>query len=120
MAVAKLSFDDPAKLSTVDLFRHVGITRQREGEDERLTITMKNPLAKQLKDEGKPGPEIRLVLPGKVLEANRNATIDGNRVAWRFTLPEFFKQSVVDLTARYRVPAAGEPTPGGQPTREDK
>ena len=103
-ATAKLSFDDPAKLSTLEMFRSVKITRQREKDEERVTITVKNQ-GTPVKDEGKPGPRIHLTLPGKVLQANRGATVDGNSVTWRFGLAEFVNQREVEITARYLVPA---------------
>src|SRR5207244_1412396 len=113
MATAKLSFDDPAKLTTVDMFRTVRIDRHREGEEERITITLTNAINKEVKEEGKPGPKFTFHLPGKVLEANRNATIDGNTVTWRFTLAELLNQKPVDLTMRYQVPSTGEAAPAG-------
>jgi hypothetical protein len=43
-----------------------------------------------------------------VLEANRNATIDGNKLTWRFGLAEFLREKTIELTARYRVPASAD------------
>jgi len=112
-AVAKLSFDDPAKLKTVTMLRDVGIERHREGDEERLTVTLTNDIPKELKEEGKPGPKFTFKLPGKVLEANRNATVEGDTVSWHFTLAEYVNQKTVDLTARYQVTPAGRPAPAG-------
>src|SRR5262249_6457062 len=78
-------------------------------EEERLTITMTNPNAKESKDRGKPGPRINITLPGKVLEANRNATVDGDRVSWSFGLVDFFREKTIELTARYQVAANDQP-----------
>ena len=123
MATAKLSFDDPAKLTTVDMFRTIRIDRHREGGEEQTTITFTNAISKEMKDEGKPGPKFTFHVPGKVLEANRNATIDGNTVSWRFGLAEFVNQKTVDLKMRYQVPSTGEaapPAPAGKPAGGDQ
>jgi hypothetical protein len=123
MATAKLSFDDPAKLTTADMFRTVKIDRHREGGEERLTITLTNAFNKEVKEEGKPGPKFTFHLPGKVLEANRNATIDGSTVSWHFTLAEFVNQKTVDLMMRYQVPSTGDAAPAGaasKPAAGDK
>lgn len=112
-AVAKLSFDDPAKMSTLEIFRGVSIKRERDGEEERLTITRTNPDAKEGKDQGQPGPKINLTLPGKVLEANRNAKVDANHVAWSFGLAGFLEEKTIVLTARYLVSPA-EPMPSAE------
>lgn len=113
-AVARLAFEDPAKLSTLEMLRSLKVVRQREGDEERLTITVTN-TTKAIQDEGKPGPRIHLTLPGKVLEANRNATIEATRVTWRFGLAEFINQKTVDLTARYLVSSAARPAPAATP-----
>jgi len=112
-ATAKVSFDDPQKLKTVDMFRSVGIERHREGTEETLTITLTNVINKEMKEEGKPGPKLTFHLPGKVLEANRNATVDGDTATWSFKLAEYVNQKTVDLKARYQVPAAAEGAPSG-------
>jgi hypothetical protein len=104
-ATARLTFDDPAKLSAVELFRSAAISRRREGDEERLLIAITSKVT-TIKDEAKPGPRITITLPGPVLEANHNATIDGNRLTWRFGLAEFLRERTIELTARYPVPAS--------------
>ena len=59
-------------------------------------VTLTNTFDKEMKEEGKPGPKFTFRLPGKVLEANRNAVVEGNSVTWRFTLAEFVNQKTVD------------------------
>ncbi len=110
-ATAKLTFDDPAKLTTVDVL-HIGtLDRRREGDVEHLAIRIANPEPRPFDDQGKPGPRIRITLPGPVLEANRNATVDGNTVGWRFGLAEFLRDRVVELTASYRIRAPATDAP---------
>jgi hypothetical protein len=104
-ATAKLTFDDPAKLTTVDVLRLAALERRREGDVEHLTIRINNPEPHDFDDKGKAGPRVHLTLPGTVVEANHNATVDGKTVAWRFGLAEFLHDRVVELTASYRMPA---------------
>src|SRR5262249_61950651 len=107
-ATANLAFADPTELSTVEMFRAVSISRRREGNEERLAITITNEKVADVKDETRPGPRITITLPGAVLERNRNATIDGSKVTWRLGLAEFVREKTVELTARYRVPAGAD------------
>ena len=106
MVAAKLSFDDPAKLSSVDLFRNATIKRTRSGEEEKLTVTLTNPTTGNAKEEGKPGPKISVTFPGKVLEAGRNGVIDGSKVTWSISLVDYFNEKSIELMARYQVAAA--------------
>ena len=117
-ATAKVSFDDTAKLPKIDVLHLTGLERRRDGDVERVTIRIGNPESHDFNDQGKPGPHIRITLPGPIVEANRSATVDGNTVAWRFGLGEFLKERVVELTASYRVPSpAPEATPkDGEPS----
>jgi hypothetical protein len=115
MVVAKLSFADPAKLSSMPLFRDAKIARQREGKEERLTITMTNVKPQDAKDQGKPGPRISITLPGKVIEASRNATIAGNKVTWSIPLVEYFRSKTIELMARYEVAGTDQPAAEGKP-----
>jgi hypothetical protein len=108
-ARVKLSLADAAKLSTAEMFRGVTVTRMRTGEEERLTIRVVNPVSKQIEDDGRPGPKISLTLPGKVLEANRGARFEENRVTWQFSLADYVKDKTTELTARYTVPADATP-----------
>jgi hypothetical protein len=115
---AKLSFDDPAKLSTLEYFQRVRIKRQRQADEERLVIMHRNRNPAAVKDQGKPGPRINLTLPGKVRSANRGATVDGNRVTWSIKLVDLLKEKTLVLKARYRIspeqaPAAEVPKESG-------
>lgn len=116
MIEGKLSFTDPVKLSSLQMFRNAKITRQRDGKEERLTITITNEHPKESKDDGKPGPRIGITFPGKVVEANRKATVDGNRATWNVTLVDYFKEKTIELTARYEIPA-DQPS-GDTPSKE--
>jgi hypothetical protein len=103
-AVLNATFDDATKLSTAEGFKTVSVTRTREGSEERLTVKITNPVHAVVKDEGKPGMKISLALPGKVLETNHNGTIAEDRVTWSFTLAEWVKDEVVEMTVRYAAP----------------
>jgi hypothetical protein len=105
-AVVEAAVDDVTKLNTIQLFGNVVFARSIEDGDERLTATFTNPMPRTMKDEGKPGPEINVTLPGPVREANWNATVSGDHVRWAFSLVEFVKQPRIDLSVRYARPAA--------------
>lgn len=107
-AVVKVSFDDATKLSTVEGLKTVNVARTREGAEEHLTVKVTNLAHGVVKDEGKPGVKITLTLPGKVLEANRNATIAEDRVTWDFSFAEWVRDPVVEMTARYAAPPSGK------------
>jgi hypothetical protein len=105
-AVVKAAVDDVTKLYTTQVFRNVVVNRTTEDGDERLTATFTNPMPREVKDEGKPGPQIDLTLPGAVHEANWNATVTDRHVRWSFSLPEFLKHPRIDLSVRYARPPA--------------
>src|SRR5204862_5558593 len=65
----KLTFDDVTKLSTASGFGNATVTRSREDGTEKLTVTIKNEKALDVKDDTKPGPTFNFTLPGKVVEA---------------------------------------------------
>ena len=69
--------------------------------DERITATFRNPWAREVKDEGEPGPRINATLPGPVREANWNAVVAGDHVRWAFSHAEFARQSRIDFSVRY-------------------
>ena len=100
-AVAKLHVDDVSRLQTAEMFHTVTVSRAHQDDDMRLTITIKNPNPREIKDEGKPGPKIIIRLPGKVREANHQAQVADDRVTWSFSLAEYMKSPSVDLTVRY-------------------
>lgn len=105
-AVVEAAVDDVTNLNTTPLFGNVGFSRSVEDGDERLTAIFTNPMPRTVTDEGKPGPQINVTLPGPVREANWNATVSGDRVRWAFSLVEFLKHPRVDLSVRYARPAA--------------
>src|SRR5437667_3667540 len=51
-ATAKVSFDDPAKLSRIDIFNLTGLERRRDGDVERLALRITNPETHDFKDQG--------------------------------------------------------------------
>jgi hypothetical protein len=109
----KVSFDDVTKLSTASGFKDVTVVRSPEEGAEKVTVTLKNPNPVDIKDDTPHGPTFNFTLPGRVLEANRNATVIGDRVTWTFGLREYAKQSSVDLVTRYAAaPAGKESAPG--------
>ena len=82
-------------------YKNVTVSRAHEDNEQHLTITIKNPNPKEIKEDDKPGPKITVRLPGKVREANRKAQVADDRVTWSFSLAEYMKSPSVDLTVRY-------------------
>jgi len=117
MSTLKVSVDDATKLSTAPGLRDVEATRAKDGDGEKLTVKLNNPNSIDIKDDTKPGPTFTITFPGKVLEANHNAKVSGERVTWTFGLREYLKARSTELVARYVVPAAGAETapPKAQP-----
>ena len=100
-AEVRAAIRDLSKLPTMQFFRGIGIERVAEGGDERITATFRNPWAREVKDEGEPGPRINATLPGPVREANWNAVVAGDHVRWAFSHAEFARQSRIDFSVRY-------------------
>lgn len=116
---AKLKVADVAAISKMPLLKNVTVTDVAEGDARVLTIKTTNP-DKTEKDKTKPGPKIRLTLPGKVLEASAPGKTDGNKVEWSFTLAEWFEQKTQTLRARYQAAAAGAPAADKEPQKPAK
>jgi hypothetical protein len=101
-ALVKATFDDVTKLSTAEGFAMVSVRRQEKRGRERLTVVIHNPRHQPFKDEGQTWPRVALTLPGRVLAANRNAEISGNRVVWSLPLTEYVEQPSMTVWVRYR------------------
>ena len=108
--------DDVTHLDSVAAFSNVAVARTPAGSDaERLTITITNQRPVTAKDEGRPGPQITLTLPGPIREANRDARVSGDRVTWSFSAVEFVRLPSVDLAVTYATAAAADPAPAVAP-----
>jgi hypothetical protein len=109
---AVLGVDDVAAINKTPLFRAVTVTQAAQGDDQILTIKVIGQ-AKSVKDKSIPGPKIGITLPGKVVEANEGAKVDGAHVTWSFTLADWLSRASWELTARYHPEAAGAEKAGG-------
>jgi hypothetical protein len=101
-AVVRAHFDDITKLSTAAWFRPVSITRTRERNEETLSIVLGHDPSEP-KDPDADGPQLSITLPGRILAANKDAEVTGNRVVWRYTQGEFGRAQDRQLTVRYRI-----------------
>lgn len=101
-AQVKATFDDVTKLSTAEGFAMVTVRRREKKGRERLTIVIHNPRHQPFKDEGQTPPRVALTLPGRVLAANRDGLISGNRVVWTLPLKEYVEQPSMTIWVRYR------------------
>jgi hypothetical protein len=70
-----------------------------------LSIEITTP-DRKVDDKKLPGPKIGITLPGKVLEANEHAVVDGAHVQWNFQLADFLARKTWNLMARYEAPSA--------------
>ena len=102
------------KLASAEAFRNVDVTRARDGGAEWLRLVVRNPYDASLREalakgaREKPeieGPRVTLALPGAVLEANRNAQVDGTQVTWRVPLVDYAQADQLEFTVRYALPA---------------
>jgi len=117
---AKVKVEDLATIGFMKVLQGVTVTRTAEGGDQVLSITGTN-LEKSIADKNVPGPKVRITLPGKVLEANEGATIDGSTVQWSFKLADWVARGKWELRARYRTPATPAPAgKGGAPKPDAK
>jgi hypothetical protein len=109
-ATVKVAFDDVTKLATAEGFKALDVTRTRTGDEEalRVIVTNRTPVP-QVRDEGRAGPHITLQLPGKVIEANRQAEVSGERVVWRISFADYVRNPTTDLVVRYAL-ASSPPT----------
>ena len=109
-ATVELAVDDVTKLSTASAFERITIARAPQDATEKVTVTIDNVKSVDIKED-KPGPTFDVQFPGKVVEANRDATVTGNRVKWAFpSLREYAKQRSIDLVARYERPSTDQAT----------
>jgi len=97
--------DDVANVASAKIFRNVDVRRRHTRGADVLTIVITNPTPGTIADRRRPGPTIRITLPGRVLRANEHATVDGNTVAWSFTLADFLPRRSIELTVSYAGPA---------------
>jgi len=100
-AFLRARFDDVTKLPTAEGFSILTITRDRKRGEERLRIVVRNSEPKEIAQETRPGPHITITLPGRVVAANRDAEIEGQRVSWRVPLREYARRSLFMLSVRY-------------------
>ena len=114
----KATFDDATKLSTAKGFKDVKVTRTREGNEETLLIAITKPTPMKLKDSGQSAAVFKITLPGKVLEANRDATVSGNMVTWQIAFAKYAGEPETDLKVRYAAAAETKP-PAGQPAEKN-
>lgn len=106
-ATVKVAFDDVTKLATAEVFKTLDVTRTRTGDEEtlRVIVTNRTPVP-QVRDEGRAGPQITLQLPAKVLEANRQAEVSGEKVVWRIPFVDYVRNPTMDLVVRYALAGA--------------
>lgn len=116
---AKLKVTDLAGIGKTTLLKMATVTKTAEGDAQVLTIKITNAEKKSGVDSRLPGPKIRVTLPGPVIEANENATVDGTHVQWNPTLTDFLSRTSWELKARYR-PAASEDKKAGAPAADAK
>src|SRR5262245_22051745 len=74
---ATLKVTDLAGIGQTMLLKGTTVTRKAEGDEEVLTITC-HPTVRTVEDKAAPGPKIKITVPGKVVEANEKATMDGS------------------------------------------
>jgi|SRR5262245_1172199 len=106
-AVVRVHFDDVTKLSTAPWFAPVSVSRTREGNDETVRIVLKHAPGK-FPDPQADGPRISLTVPGRIIDANKDAEVTDDRVVWRYTMGEFNSGQERELVVRYR---ASRPSP---------
>lgn len=114
-AALKAHFDDATKVNTAEGFKNVTVTRGREGDDEKLTVTIVNPIPAEVPDQGQPGPKITLHLPGAVREANHDAKVSGDTVTWSFSFSQWMREKSTTLTVRYAAAGAAPEAPKDAP-----
>jgi hypothetical protein len=108
---ARLRLADVSALEKTIVFKDVKVRRRAEDKFGVLSIEITT-LDKKIDDRKLPGPKIGITLPGKVLEANEHAVVDGAHVQWDFQLADFLARKTWSLTARYEAP----PVPAGTAT----
>ena len=107
ITVVRAHVDDVTKLGGSKGFELLDVTRQREGTDEALAITLTNPSPAPGKPEDeRPFVTLTLTLPGPVRTANNGAAVLGNRLTWTVSKREFLEASTVTFRVRYAPPPA--------------
>src|SRR5262245_25817686 len=107
MVTAKLKITDLAGISKTKLLKDATVTHSAKGDDKTLTITYTNPPAGGAADKSRPGPTIKITLPGPVTEANEKAVIDGSTVTWSFSsIADWVGHDKWELVAHYLLPDA--------------
>jgi hypothetical protein len=101
-AVVRVHFDDITQLSTAPWFAPVSISRTREANDETVRIVLKHTPGKS-PDPQADGPRISLTVPGRIIEANKDAEVTDDRVVWRYTMGEFNSGKERELVVRYHA-----------------
>jgi len=100
-ARAKVKVSDVTKLSTAAVFKDVAVTITKEGADSVLKVVITKPRPVTVKNEGQAGPVFTFTLPGKVVKANRDAKIDGNKVTWTLPFIPYVGEKETDLVVTY-------------------
>jgi hypothetical protein len=115
-AIAAIRVDDVTKLSSSAAFRNVEVTRSSGGGSESLRVVIRSQYDAAEREAHASragehpeveGPRLTLALPGPVIEANRQARIDGAQVTWRMSLVEYARAQEVEFTVRYALPGHG-------------
>jgi hypothetical protein len=107
--VFKLQFSDVTKLSTVEQFRGIQITRVEGPKGMVLSAKIRHDKPLNLPDAvvDRFGKEVRVIvnLPGDVVESNGKVS-GGKTVTWSWGIREFFDAPEVVMTATYKQPGA--------------
>jgi hypothetical protein len=107
-AHAKVKVSDVTKLSTAAAFKDIAVTRTKAGSDETLKVVITKPRPITVKQENQPGPVFTFTLPGKVVKANHDAKVDGNKVTWKFEFAPYVAEKKTELEVTYAAGAAGD------------
>lgn len=114
---ATLAFDDVTALPTAEAFRDLVVERGRDDGVETLHVVVP-PMPERLRKAalehaGDPaknkGPEITLTLPGPVVTARPDATVDGRTVTWTISLRDFAERDGWALDVAWRAPRDDAP-----------
>jgi hypothetical protein len=102
---AKLGVSDLAGLGKTALLKDTIVSTSDDANVRTLKIAVRTPdPAPKVSDKTKPGPKIRLTLPGKVLDANEQGVVADRTVQWTFTLADWVGKSAWELRVRFEAP----------------
>lgn len=101
-AVLRATVDDVTQLGTAPGFRLVDVRRERDGDDERLAIRLRNPRPEAAPEEHAPWLRIGLTVPGRIRSASHDGVVAGDHVAWTVTRAEYTREPVTELAVRWR------------------